>query len=275
MNRSTEGTSNSNRSEPSVSPWVFWLFSRYNTWYLQRHFHTFRLYGAEHVPDIPEDPPIFYLNHPGWWDPLICIQLINQYWTDYTHFTPMDEEQLKNFGFFRKIGVFGVDLDAPTAGRRFLRTCESVLDRDNTALWVTPQGRFADARERPMDFRPGLGHLASRLETGTLVPLGLTYSFWTDRFPEVLMGFGEPLRIRQYPDRDASEWIDPMETRLASVLDDLLEADRTRNDDAFHVIFGGSSGIGGVYGTWQRFRRCLTGSGSTEEKENRTGGRSA
>lgn len=257
--------STANRSEPSVSPWVFWLFSRYNTWYLQRHFHTFRLYDRDTMPEIPEDPPIFYLNHPGWWDPLICIQLINQYWTSYTHFTPMDQEQLNNFGFFRKIGVFGVDLESPAAGRRFLRTCEHVLDRENTALWITPQGHFSDARDRPIDFRPGLGHLASRLEKGTLVPLGLTYSFWTDRYPEVLIGFGDPTRISAHPNRNTTEWTDSLETRLESVLDDVLDADRTRNKNAFNVIFGGSSGVGGVYGAWQRLRQMITGADVADE----------
>lgn len=252
-------------TEPSVSPRVFRWFSVYNSWYLRRHFHALRLYNREVPPELPESPPLFYLNHPGWWDPLIALELINQYFPEYTHFTPMDASQLESFGFFRKLGVFPVKTGTLTGAKQFLRSSEDVLEREGSALWVTPQGQFADPRKRPIQFQPGLGTLVGRRNTGTVVPVAITYSFWTNRYPEVLIGFGDPVRIGDHPSRSPSDWTAVLEERLTSILDDLLEADRERDRYQFSTIMEGSSGIGGIYSVWMDVRARLFGSSESGE----------
>jgi 1-acyl-sn-glycerol-3-phosphate acyltransferase len=63
-------------------------------------------------------------------------------------------------------------------------------------LWVTPQGRFADVRERPLAFKPGLAALAAKARNGcTVVPLAVEYVFWNERLPEALLRFGDPVHV--------------------------------------------------------------------------------
>ena len=61
-------------------------------------------------------------------------------------FAPIDAAMLGKYGFFARIGAFGVDLDSPRGAAAFLRTGADILSRPDRALWVTAQGRFADAR---------------------------------------------------------------------------------------------------------------------------------
>jgi hypothetical protein len=129
---------------------------------------------------------------------------------------------------------------------------------------MTPQGRFADVRERPLDFRPGLGHLAARRTGGTLIPVGLTYSFWTDRYPEILAGYGDPIPIGDIADRSPSDWTTFLEQKLEQILDRVLEADQAHDGAAFETILGGSSGVGGIYGTWLWMRQHLIPWSATE-----------
>ena len=63
------------------------------------------------------------------------------------------------------LGVFGVEPKTMRGAREFLRTSRSILARPRTALWITAQGRFADARERPPAHSTRSG--SSRTSPGT------------------------------------------------------------------------------------------------------------
>ena len=66
------------------------------------------------------------------------------------------------------------------------------------------KGRFADPRERPLAFKPGLAALAARCPNGcTLVPLAIEYPFWNERLPETLLHFGEPVHIAEQTTEEA------------------------------------------------------------------------
>ena len=57
------------------------------------------------------------------------------------------------------------------------------LSHPRTVLWVTPHGRFADARERPLALKPGVGHLAATLGRGAILPMAVELTFWDERTP--------------------------------------------------------------------------------------------
>ncbi len=253
---------------PTVNPWYFRMFSRYTHWYLGRYFHAIRRYEPAEVPQSVEGPLIFYLNHPSWWDPLICLELINLYWTDYTNYAPIEQDQLEKYSIFKKLGFFGVERESPAGGRTFLRVALEVLQEPGNALWITPQGQFADARKRPLNFEAGLGKLAARHRSATLIPLALTYSFWEHQYPEVLVGFGDPVSV---DDQDAGgdRWTALLESRLLSVLDPLLEADQDRAEEQFLTILDAAPDAGRVKTTWQFMRNMLFG---PPAHSNRSGG---
>jgi len=151
---------------PAPSPRLVSWFGRYAERYLARHFHAVRLVQAGR-PDseaLRGRPLIVCLNHPSWWDPLICLLLARRLFPERRHFAPIDAAGLAKYRFFAKLGFFGIEPGTARGARRFLEVSQALLAQPDTALWVTAGGRFADPRERPVRLRPGLGGLIRRLE---------------------------------------------------------------------------------------------------------------
>jgi phytoene desaturase len=241
------------------SPWMVRWFTRYSRRYLGRSFHTVRLARDGKPVDPQGDPLIVVLNHPSWWDPLMGIVLADRLFNSRQHYVPFDASTLANYGFFRKLGFFGVEQGTLRGAAEFLRTGLAILSRPDTALWVTAQGRFADPRERPLTLSPGVGHLARRLGRGVILPLALEYPFWEEKYPEALARFGMPLVIGDHAGLSAQEWTGCIEHELTSTMDLLARDAIARNAEAFEVVLGGSAGVGGIYDRWRRFKAWLRG----------------
>ena len=92
-----------------------------------------------------------------------------------------------------------------------------------------------------------------------MLPVALEYTFWTERTPEALIRFGEPLQVADYPGLSGKEWLKRIEASLTENLD-LLNAEAMSRDPAkFTPLLTGKSGVGGPYDLWRRFRSWLRG----------------
>ena len=269
---SSLGTRTRRPSEPSeiprVSRWLLHGFGHYTRWYLHRHFHSLRVSASGWLPDNENGiPKVIYLNHASWWDPLVCLHLSRSLFARHHAFAPIDARAVEKYAFFERLGFFGVAIDTPRGAARFFRVASQILSQPWNLLWVTPQGRFADVRERPLAFKHGLGHLASRLgRNGTLhgnlprrfqfVPLALEYTFWHERHPEILLRFGDPLEIHAATahQHEPEQWTAILESRLDSAMRGLADEARLRRADAFLPLLRGQTGVGGVYDLWRRAR---------------------
>jgi len=170
------------------------------------------------------------------------------------HYAPMDAEALKRYPILRKLGIFPVEMSSARGAAQFLRTSEAIL-ADGGVLWITPQGRFADAREA-LVFKPGLGALAARSPEVTLVPLAIEYAFWDERLPEVLLRVGEPLRVAE--GMSTEEATEELEAALTVVMLELRAAVIARDPKAFSSLLRGGRGTGGLYGLARRLRGWIT-----------------
>ena len=150
----------------------------------------------------------------------------------------MDADSLTHYRFFERMGVFGVESKNMRGAREFLRTSRSILARPRTALWITPQGRFADVRERPPGIQPGVAHLAHRLERAIILPLALEYPFWDDRRPEALARFGPAIVVERGIDRTVEDWRICIEDALARTQDALVCQARLRSSAGFETLVG-------------------------------------
>ncbi len=251
------------------SPLVVKWFTTYSRRYIQRHFHSVRV-SREHVPSMDGAcTPVIYLNHASWWDPLVLLLITNHFFPDRKFFAPMDEKALERYGFFRRIGCFGIELDSLRGARQFLSASLAALEIPGGGLCITPQGRFADVRERPLHFGTGLGQLALRSPQAMFIPLALEYVFWEERLPEVLSRFGEPisgaelLRSAQSEmgadSASASACTRLLEERLTQSQDALAADSISREATRFHNLLAGGAGVGGVYDRWRRFRCWMRG----------------
>lgn len=241
------------------SPALLFLFSHYLRWYLARHFHGVRL-SRGGLPAAPAGRPlIIYSNHPSWWDPALFILMATRLMPERIAFGPMEAASLRKYAFFRRMGVFGIEPDTQAGAARFLRTSLDLLRAGPHAIWITAEGRFTDARRRPVDLRPGIAHLARLVPEATILPLALEYTFWNESRPEALARFGPP--VAPGPERSAAEWGPVLEQALTATMDALAEEAATRNPALFLPLVRGGAGVGGVYDLFRRARAWSAGRG--------------
>lgn len=244
---------------PRYSSQLARAFRAYSRGYLRRHFNALRL-AREDRPDLSAgEPLVVYLNHPGWWDPLVGLALADRVFPGRETWAPIDAQALRKYRFFERIGFFGVEPGTPSGAIRFLRQGGSVLERQGAALWVTAEGRFTDPRVRPVRLQAGLGMLAARMRRGTILPLALEYGFWEERLPEAFAALGSPVRVEEHAGLDREGWTALLEHRLEETMDALAVSVQRRDPDAFETVLRGRSGVGGPYDLWRRLRARLRG----------------
>lgn len=239
-------------------PWLFRLFRGYARRYVRKHFHAVRLASAGAALPPSEEPVLLVLNHPAWWDPLVALILSGEM-PDREHYGAIDAVALNRYGFFRRLGFVGVDTASLRGAAEFLRAGRAVLSEPGRVFWVTAQGRFTDARVRPLGLRSGVGHLAARMDRGAVLPVAVEYTFWDEKGPEILVRVGEPLRVADHPGIGGKEWTRLIEERLTVTLDALAADGMSRDPARFRPLVRGRAGVGGVYDLWGRVKALARG----------------
>jgi hypothetical protein len=175
------------------------------------------------------------------------------------HFGAIDAEAVKQYGFFKKLGFVGVDTKSLRGAAEFIRTGTTILSKPDRVYWVTAQGRFTDVRERPLAIQAGVGHLAARIPHGTIVPIAMEYTFWSERTPEALVRIGEPLNVEDHPGLSGKDWTSLIEQSLTRALDGLNAEAMSREPALFTELVDGKTGVGGIYDMWRRLKMWLRG----------------
>jgi len=241
---------------PSLSQPLVRLFTRYSRGFLRRHFHAVRVLKSHALPsDFRELPIAVFLNHASWWDPLICLILAREYFPARSSFGPIDARAVSRYGFLTKLGFFPVELGSARGAALFLQKAGAILESPRRMLWLTPQGKFTDARARPLSLQRGLAHLAGRVPPAVFLPLAIEYPFWEERTPEVLLAFGTPLFTQQHQNScGADDWAGALERTLQDAQDALAAAAQRRSPDDWQVLLRGASGTAMLYDAWRRLR---------------------
>lgn len=235
------------------------MFAWYSRRLAARHFHALRI-ASDSCPqglDSEPRPVIVALSHSSWWDPIAAVLLKDALMPSRASCSPMDRAQLERFGFFRKMGIFGIDPDDPgAAGPMADYVMDRMREHPRPTLIITPQGRFADVRA-PVEARPGTALLAARLaragRTPRVVGLAVEYPFWIDRKPEMLArvsDFAAPTDGTR-----ASAWQRSIERGMAENAAALAELAIARDPSRFRTVVGSGSGaVHPVFDAWARMR---------------------
>ncbi|HSP44780.1 MAG TPA: lysophospholipid acyltransferase family protein [Chthoniobacterales bacterium] len=234
---------------PVASPILLAWFTWYSRRYLRRHFHSLRVSRAGLPPRDSNAPLVIFVNHASWWDPLLWIVLKAEFFPARRAFAPIDSMALARYKILSRLGFFGVEQKTGRGAIQFLRTAEKILRVPGQILALTPQGRIADSRERPVRFEPGLGYLATRAGNAVFLPVASEFVFWEERLPEILVRFGAPIRTEQIGDAESATLF--FEHELEAVQDALAMEVKRRDPDDFQMIMRGGAGQGGVY-DWYR-----------------------
>ncbi|MEM6328692.1 MAG: lysophospholipid acyltransferase family protein [Planctomycetota bacterium] len=246
------------------SPWLAGWFRWYIRGYLRKHFHAVAI-CREGRPAVAEgERLVFYLNHAGWWDPLIAQFVAERFFPGRVVYAPFDAEAIARYPLFERLGFFGVDQASRRGAAEFLRTAGAVLGEPAGSLWMTPEGRFCDPRDAAAEFEPGLAHLACKLagdggRPAVLTPLAIEYPFWEERSPEALVRFGAPVRAAEFGEYTKQQMGALLRGRLTDAQAELARLSIARDGAAFEVLLGGAGGVGGVYDAFRRFKSRLAG----------------
>ncbi|MCO8120960.1 lysophospholipid acyltransferase family protein [Stieleria sp. TO1_6] len=253
-----------NTADDPVPPPATWFlngFHRFLRPYLGRHFHTVAIERASRLdPPIPEQTPVIvYANHPSWWDPLIAHYLHRQLFSPRHFFAPIDAEALQQYRVFEKLGFYGVQLSSQSGAAAFLKTSLSILDQPNSAIWITPEGRFVDSRDLSATLMPGLAHLCHRSQNVVAVPIALEYTFWDERLPVCLASLGTPIAASEHSQWDKPQWATELTAGLRSAQSQLSRLAIERSSEPFDNLLRGSTGSGWFYDSCRRIKSFATG----------------
>ncbi|MBL8991549.1 MAG: lysophospholipid acyltransferase family protein [Phycisphaerae bacterium] len=205
--------------------------------------------------DAHHGPAIVLMNHASWWDPLVGLMLARELTPRRRLLAPMELDQLKKFGFFRRLGVFGLDPDRADALDAMVSYVRATFEADpRTAFWITPQGQFTDPRT-PIRLRPGAATLAARTPTPhgvRVVCVAVEYAFWTDQKPEVFLRFAG-VSAPETP--TTAGWTRAMTHAMQANADALAALVVARDHAAFEpVLAARRGGVNPLYDAWLRLR---------------------
>jgi 1-acyl-sn-glycerol-3-phosphate acyltransferase len=224
---------------------------------LRGSFRAVRTLHAERLSQA-SGPVIVYLNHPSWWDPLVCLSAARALLPGRANYAPISATALEKYGLFGYLGMFPVAQDSVRGAAQFLRAGEAVLISGGV-LWITAQGHFTDVRVRPTELKSGLGALLARCETVTVIPMAVEYTFWNQRLPEALVSFGEPLLVQHAREHTSAEWTSQLAGALERTQNELAQEAMQRDEARFTTLLEGARGAAGLYGVWQRLRTRMRG----------------
>lgn len=241
--------------------WFVDGFHRFLRPYLRRHFHCV-VVDRERRPALDvagNDPLIVYANHPSWWDPLVAQYLNRVLFDRRTFYAPIDAEALEQYKVFERLGFFGVQLSSKSGASAFLSNSREILGRERAALWMTPEGRFADVRDRDATLMPGLSHLCHRTENAYVVAVALEYAFWDERLPICFASLSRPVRLSEHRNRSKPEWADFLHSELRNTQERLSKLVIERSSEPFDNLLTGKRGTGWFYDSFRRVKSLATG----------------
>ena len=249
--------SSASKPESFFSRKLNWGFRRYVRRFISRNFNAVRVANTESFQSGIRGPLICFVNHPGWWDPMTAVLVTDEFFPKRRFHAPMDAVALKKYPILEKLGFFPLDRDTNAGLKDFLRHAQKLLEDDSTIFWLTPTGRFTDIRDRA-PFMGGLGHITKAEPLVSVLPVAVEYTFWNERYPELLIEFGPVLYTDTLP-LDKAERSLMLEEALTRVQASLAQKAIKRSPEGFTTIALGQSGVGGMYDWLRRATAFLTG----------------
>jgi len=180
-----------------------WLLQRYIAYRARRTFHSIRLSGSWDLLETSNSYPlVLYGNHHTWWDGFLDLMIARRFELDY--YVMMDAAQLLQFPFFRKCGVFGIDLTTGSGRSAGLLHAIRLLKagaETRRSLFIYPHGRLQPSESGPIPaFQSGLSTLLKKAAPVTPIPVYHWFRFGKHPLAEVFIHLGSPVPANRHGD---------------------------------------------------------------------------
>jgi 1-acyl-sn-glycerol-3-phosphate acyltransferase len=190
---------------PGIARVTLTLFHWYARWYMYRHLHAIRV-SSLNPPKLSGMPIVVCMNHPSWWDPLVAMTLALRLFPDRNHYAPMESSSLTKFGFFERIGFFGVEPGTPKGAAKFLRVATGILNNPTACFGLRRKAPSLMYGSVPSPCGAASVILAARKGNFAVLPVAIEYVHWHERLPEALIRFGEPILVAGSAPRSPEDW---------------------------------------------------------------------
>lgn len=193
-------------------------FYRYNSLYLlRRHFHYIGICG-ELQPSAAAGRGILYLmNHSSWWDGLLAYHAAGKL-SGNGHYYMMEEEQLRKYGFFRKLGAYSINSGNTGDLRSSLHYTAGLLQAGES-VWMYPEGEILPLEHRPLSLKAGAALVLRLSPLTAVVPVTLYHGLFRNTRPEATLLAGAPLML-PWAEMDRSDTVRALEAALSMQLDE-------------------------------------------------------
>jgi len=207
INSIVPAKSNQNKSESFLPARESALFSKifewYTDWLFWRRFDAISI-QCNYKP-APGQKTIYYLNHNSWWDGLIPFRL-NQKLFRQDARGMMESKQLKQYPFFRRLGVFSIDLSSPRSSMQSMRYAVDSMRRENASLYIYPQGKIVPFTAEKPEFKKGIGWLAKKVPDADIVPIAIYIHTEESDKPRLEILIGQTIELdRKQPANQLSQ----------------------------------------------------------------------
>jgi 1-acyl-sn-glycerol-3-phosphate acyltransferase len=132
-------------------PFYVWLFNRYASIMLRRHFHEINIKSDVNLRKVPT---VVIANHFSWWDGFFVVYINYRMFHKKLH-VMMLEEQLKRHRILSKAGAFSVERKKKSV-LESIEYCIYLLNDPDNLLLFYPQGEIQSAYHYPVKFEMGL-----------------------------------------------------------------------------------------------------------------------
>lgn len=187
-------------------------------------------------------PILFCLNHSNWWDAAFVVWLSIRYFK-IDSYCLMELKQLQSNKFFNSLGAIPIVREDARQSLNAVKFASDIIERQNKALWIFPQGEIVQNDLKPYKFYSGITHVISSLEKVHLVNLFFEYRFTSEQRPEVFIDFFDHEIIENQNRMDKKTMIKNLEQKFESVHDSLVDKILRNDLKEFEVILQGKKSI--------------------------------
>lgn len=106
----------------------------------------------------------------------------------------MEDKQMQQYSFFKKIGAFSINRDDPRKALTSLRYAVQSMKRDQASLFIYPEGKITPSGSA-MHFEGGLGWLHSKVPKVDFVPIGIYQHTIRHDKPELHLYVGKKVPV--------------------------------------------------------------------------------
>ena len=168
------------------------LFYFYNSLYLiPKHFRSFGACGELNPESVRGRPILYIMNHSSWWDGLLAYHAVRTLTTRENYFM-MEEEQLRKYTFFRKLGAYSINRESTGDISASLRYTARVL-REGGNVWMFPEGEIRPLGLRPFTIKPSAALVLRLCPEAVVIPVTLYHGLFRHSKPEAALLAGKPL----------------------------------------------------------------------------------